>query len=177
MGAQGVYDPVLSGGINNQSTTTWLSSPDAARARVAFWNGTQDQELVDERRPQRETAERRDLRFFGGRRSQLWQYVHQHIQHIQRRHRCDPDTAVVEKFRVRGQCGHHPYCAGEQDDRHPEFRPICDEHGQQRCHRLLRAGVRHRELQGLRWRTANWPGNYSIRTAFRNGSARCRRWM
>ena len=29
MGAQGVYDPVLSGGINNQSTTTWLSSSDA----------------------------------------------------------------------------------------------------------------------------------------------------
>jgi outer membrane protein len=28
--AQGVYDPVLSGGINNQSTTTWLSSSDAA---------------------------------------------------------------------------------------------------------------------------------------------------
>jgi outer membrane protein TolC len=30
MGAQGVYDPVLSGGINNQSTTTWLSNSDAA---------------------------------------------------------------------------------------------------------------------------------------------------
>jgi outer membrane protein TolC len=30
MGAQGVYDPVLSGGINNQSTTTWLSTSDAA---------------------------------------------------------------------------------------------------------------------------------------------------
>src|ERR1700733_13224418 len=29
MGAQGVYDPVLSGGINNQSTTTWLSTSDA----------------------------------------------------------------------------------------------------------------------------------------------------
>ena len=30
MGAQGVYDPVLLGGINNQSTTTWLSTSDAA---------------------------------------------------------------------------------------------------------------------------------------------------
>jgi outer membrane protein TolC len=30
VGAQGVYDPVLSGGINNQSTTTWLSTSDAA---------------------------------------------------------------------------------------------------------------------------------------------------
>jgi outer membrane protein TolC len=30
MGAQGVYDPILSGGINNQSTTTWLSTSDAA---------------------------------------------------------------------------------------------------------------------------------------------------
>ncbi len=29
MGAQGVYDPVLSGGLNNSSTTTWLSGPDA----------------------------------------------------------------------------------------------------------------------------------------------------
>jgi outer membrane protein TolC len=28
--AQGVYDPVLSGTINNQSTTTWLSTSDAA---------------------------------------------------------------------------------------------------------------------------------------------------
>ncbi len=30
LGAQGVYDPILSGGINNESTTTWLSTSDAA---------------------------------------------------------------------------------------------------------------------------------------------------
>jgi outer membrane protein TolC len=30
VGAQGVYDPTLSGGVNNRGTTTWLSGPDAA---------------------------------------------------------------------------------------------------------------------------------------------------
>lgn len=29
LGAQGVYDPTLSGGVNNQGTTTWLSTSDA----------------------------------------------------------------------------------------------------------------------------------------------------
>ena len=34
VGAQGVYDPVLSGTINNQSSTTWLSTSDALGLRL-----------------------------------------------------------------------------------------------------------------------------------------------